>query len=139
MTEYVAGFLLDGPRVALVVKNRPNWQKNKMNGIGGHVEEGENPADAMIREFQEETGYYTYHGEWDNFVTLEGPDYRVYFYFAEIVGSHLRLKTITDEEIVCVDIDSVTVENSIPNLTWLIPMAKSMGYDSAKHFTITEG
>lgn len=63
-------------RVALVEKNRPEWQKGRMNGIGGHIEEGEAPWDAMVREFWEETGCRTEQLRWKNFVTLSGEDFK---------------------------------------------------------------
>ena len=39
MTEYVVGFMLsiDGEDVALIRKERPAWQKGRLNGIGGHI------------------------------------------------------------------------------------------------------
>ena len=51
-----------------------------------------------------------------------------------------NLQTITDEEIEILPVESVTVENDcLPNLTWLIPMAKSMEYERATIFNIQEG
>ena len=57
--RYVLGFVfsLDASRVLLIWKNRPEWQKGKLNGIGGKIEEGELPIDAMKREFSEETSF----------------------------------------------------------------------------------
>jgi len=136
MTEYVAGFLFDRDKVALVRKNRPSWQAGKFNGIGGHVETGENPINAMAREFEEETGYFTYAWEWYHFCTLSGEDWTVHFYY--IGGDSSALRTTTDEEIVVIPVSEATTKNCIPNLTWLIPMAKSMVADRAKHFSITE-
>ena len=138
MTEYVAGFMLekDTDRVALVLKNRPAWQAGKMNGVGGHIEPGETPKQAMVREFLEETGYSTAESEWENFTTLFGDDWRVHFFSSE--GRIDELKSTTDEEIVLVSFSQINVKNAIPNLTWLIPMAKSMMYDRAKHFEIQE-
>jgi len=39
-TKYVCGFLFDMAfkHVALINKVRPDWQKGKLNGIGGKVE-----------------------------------------------------------------------------------------------------
>jgi 8-oxo-dGTP diphosphatase len=139
MTEYVAGFMIDElDRVALVIKNRPEWQKGRRNGIGGHIEPGETIEEAMVREFQEETGWASREGQWKKFATLNGEAFRVYF-FVSRVSCIPHLKTMTDEEIVATLINSLTVFNCIPNLTWLIPMAKSLEYDRAKHFEITEG
>ena len=55
---YVVGFLFnpDMTEVVLIKKNRPDWQKGLLNGVGGKIESGEDPITAMIREFKEETG-----------------------------------------------------------------------------------
>jgi len=55
--RYVVGFLFseDQSRVLLVWKNRPAWQNGKLNGVGGKIEAGETPLQAMEREFKEET------------------------------------------------------------------------------------
>ena len=57
MKKYVVGFLFQGDKVALIQKNRPAWQKGKLNGIGGHIEENETPLSTVDREFFEELGY----------------------------------------------------------------------------------
>ena len=80
MTEYVAGFFTSpyGDQVALVRKEKPAWQKGRLNAIGGKIESGETPADAMRREFLEEAGLDV--SDWKHFVTLTGirGDWRVY-------------------------------------------------------------
>ncbi len=135
MTEYVAGFLFDLDRVALVVKNRPKWQAGKMNGIGGHIEDGETPAQAMSREFVEETGHPD-PISWIPFAVLSGEQFAVHFFYA--YGDSSKVTTMTDEEIVVVPVEEINEANAIPNLTWLIPMAKSMIYDGANLFKIQE-
>lgn len=58
--DYVMGCVLaangnwDGD-VLLILKDRPAWMAGRLNLVGGKVEEGESPEDAMIREFREET------------------------------------------------------------------------------------
>ena len=135
MTEYVVGFMFEADNVALIAKSRPKWQKGRMNGIGGHIELDETPWEAMEREFVEETGYPE-PVAWHRFVVLSGKEFRVYFFWAD--GDLSKVKTTTDEEIVVVPTFFVNTTNSIPNLTWLIPMAKSMRYDSADEFSISE-
>lgn len=135
MTEYVAGFMFDHEKVALVVKNRPEWQKGRMNGIGGHIEPGETPERAMVREFKEETGYQ-WKVYWHKFVELSGDNWKVHFFWS--LGDHSVLRSTTDEKIVSIPCDTINHVNCIPNLTWLVPMAKSMEHDSANLFKIEE-
>lgn len=56
MKRYTLGIAFGQDGVALVRKNRPEWQAGFFNFIGGKVEDGELPVDCMVREFREETG-----------------------------------------------------------------------------------
>ena len=58
---YTVGFIFDSTleEVALMEKTHPEWQKGKLNGIGGKVEDGEIVISCMIREAEEETGLKT--------------------------------------------------------------------------------
>ena len=59
MVEYVlvhAAAENDLTSVLVVYKQKPAWQKNRYNLVGGKVEEGETPEQAAIRELKEETG-----------------------------------------------------------------------------------
>lgn len=63
--DYVLGFAFDQyGACALIQKLRPDWQKGRWNGIGGHREPGEDGPTAMAREFREETGMDTHPGQW---------------------------------------------------------------------------
>lgn len=137
MTRYVAGFAFEGGKVALIEKQRPAWQKGKLNGIGGHIEDGETPSKAMVREFYEETGCMTDETEWLQFATLTGTDFEVNF-FRSYPGNLEDLDSPTDEKVVIWPTDRVNVFSCIPNLSWLIPMAKSMPFDRVSKFSITE-
>lgn len=88
MKNYVAGLMFssNGETVALIVKNKPDWQKDLLNGIGGKIE----PQDysltqgiptvqatqlfasnkAMIREFEEETEVNTDSKDWNLFLQM---------------------------------------------------------------------
>lgn len=123
MKTYVCGFAFgDDGKVALIQKARPDWQKGLLNGIGGHVEEGELLHDAMEREFLEETGARV--SDWELFATIIAPGYNCHFYRAFDVSLE-ELRTTTDEEVFLVDAFALP-ENTIFNLRWLIPLAWDM-------------
>lgn len=123
LTEYVVGFALDNHgRVALIRKNRPEWQAGRLNGIGGHVEPGETPAHAMAREFHEETGRQV--GGWSLFVTMDFPGARIYFYRVRVGTAILDgLRTTTDETVCVLPANDLGQVGVIPNLSWLVPLA----------------
>lgn len=135
-TQYVAGFLFEGDNVALIRKLRPAWQKGKLNGIGGHIELGEIPPQAMVREFEEETSVKTTATQWWPFAVLSGENHVVHFFAS--YGILTELKSTTDEEVVVIPISEVTVTNAIPNLTWLIPMSKEVTGSSVYTYHIRE-
>lgn len=123
-THYVAGFLFnsDATAVALVRKARPEWQAGKLNGIGGHIEAGESATDAMRREFREEAGVAL--GWSSKFAVVQGPWGSVSFFRAFSSTSLSRVKTLTDERIEVRDVDDIPWGECLPNLSWLIPLAR---------------
>ena len=130
--------MFDGPLVVLVRKNRPVWQAGKLNGIGGHIEFGETPEQAMQREFFEETGHLTTDREWHKFAELLDPSDTWIVHFFVTKGDTSHLFTTTDEDIVVVDSRDVTAENAISNLTWLLPMARQFLADGKHVYGILE-
>lgn len=124
MKNYVVGFAKDinSECVVLIEKNRPKWQKGKLNGVGGHIESGETPFDAMNREFNEEAGGFVSEDAWRLFFVLEEMDSKwiVWFFVAEIDIKFISQQT--DEKLVIVDRYDLP-SNVIDNLYWLIPMA----------------
>jgi 8-oxo-dGTP diphosphatase len=121
MDNYVVGFMFnhERDRVVLIRKNRPEWQRDKFNGVGGHIEEFETSRSAMTREFKEETGVLIY--EWNKLITLSSKqdDFTCHFYYC--FGDVYKCKTTTDELVVSCYVDCLP-KNVIPNLRWLIPM-----------------
>lgn len=120
MKNYVLGFYFypDPPcKVVLILKKKPSWQKGFWNGVGGSVEKGEAPLQAMRREFQEETGAIV--SDWRLFSLLTGPGYCVSCYSA--MGQE-DVRTTTDE-IVRTFIVYQLPDTILPNLAYLIPMA----------------
>jgi len=123
MNTYVLGFLFnDKKQVWLIRKTKPEWQKGKLNGIGGKVEMGEDCVAAMIREFKEETGLTI--TNWDKFCTLsDGLKYQIICYVA---NSNEIPQTTTDEVVGLYDSKNLP-DDVLFNSYWLIPMAAT-GY-----------
>jgi len=129
MTQvYVCGFLFspDRSRVLLIRKNRPAWQRDRLNGVGGKVEAGESLPQAMRREFREEAGMDLPEAHWRHVVTLRGQDdggsgadWEGHFFRA--FGDVERAVAMTDERLEIHLVQALPRE-AIPNLHWMIPM-----------------
>ncbi len=126
---YVCGFAFKHPlepfhdKVILILKLRgPDVVRNRYNGIGGKIEEGETPIQAMVREFEEEAGAKTNPEDWELFVVLNGPWGEVHFFrhFAELDGLRLSDDSPTDEFVTWRQLDEPKV---VSNLRWLLPLA----------------
>jgi 8-oxo-dGTP diphosphatase len=142
MKKYVLGFyfkVVDGIfYIYLIKKKRPIWQQERYNGIGGKIEENETPENAIIREFQEETGLFI--ENWNLFCELtDDINYKIYCYYnIESRQFVEEPKTITDE-IVSKFTPSCLPMNIISNIRWLIPMALSFKLgESCKSFVVKE-
>lgn len=124
MIEYCLGFAFDDSLqyVVLIKKQRPEWQKGLLNGVGGKVEEGEYALDAMEREFEEEAGLR--YDNWHHFGFLKGTDWVVYLYTATLTNQQLADIDCnkTDENITITNISNLFY--TVPNLRWLVPMAR---------------
>lgn len=121
MENYVLGFCFSEDRsdVALILKNKPEWQKGFLNGIGGKIEKNEAPIDAMIREFLEETGVVI--SDWNKAGRLISDSFCVHIY-ASVTDNVYNVKTMESEEVGLYALrDLNTLLNVIPNLYWIIP------------------
>jgi 8-oxo-dGTP diphosphatase len=126
MQTYACGFLfsLDRQRVLLIRKRRPAWQAERLNGVGGKIEPGESPAEAMRREFREEANLDI--RDWQEVLTLSGPDdagsgiaWRGHFFRA--FGDIDAARAMTDETL---ELHAVAAlpRDTIPNLHWIVPL-----------------
>lgn len=129
--RYVAGFMFtfDRDRVALIRKQKPVWQRGKLNGIGGKVEPGETAVQAMVREFQEETGYQTGEEMWSHFCAMHGENdggedsFHVDFFATTGAVSFLRSPEEEQIELILTDHINVRRNDMVENLPWLIALA----------------
>lgn len=124
MQRYVVGFAfsMDRQRVLLIKKNRPDWQKGKLNGIGGKIEDNEDAYDAMEREFFEEAGVHTF-DKWLPLIYLADYDKKGEVNFFYTFMDISKCMTMTDELVVPVHVIGLCQLPIVDDLNWLIPMA----------------
>jgi 8-oxo-dGTP pyrophosphatase MutT (NUDIX family) len=130
MVRYVVGLMFseDSKMVLMIEKQRPEWQKGFLNGVGGHVEPGEELIDRMIEEFKEETAIITQADNWTHSFTLSGSDWMVDFYYSfnDLV---YQFRTITDERLILLPVDRLSEMKTLPDLQWSIPMILQLHRD----------
>lgn len=122
--RYVVGFMFDPKmeRVVFIKKTHgPESVIGKWNGVGGQIEDGEGPKDAMVREFKEETGLDTVKVMWEDVMDLEGPDFLICFYVTWNVRID-QVRTMTDEtvEIVHTNLIGRGYYEFAPSVQWLL-------------------
>lgn len=126
MKEYVLGFCFDESKkyVLLIQKTKPEWQKGRLNAIGGKVEPGERPVDTMVREFHEEASLSTCDEDWRQFATLGAGEWQMYCFamFDQLFFLKAH-KSPTEEKVGMYETASLNSLNVLPNLHWLLPMA----------------
>lgn len=125
--RYVVGFMFsyDRQRVALIRKNRPERHAGLLNGIGGKVEVGETPAEAMVREFTEEAGPCP--NGWREVCEVIAADFSLTFFSSW--GDVESLQSLTDEVVeVHSTVAAVIRTDIILDLKWAIPLAAQDTY-----------
>lgn len=133
---YVLGFLFsdDGTHVVLIRKNKPQWQAGLLNGVGGKVEVGETPHDAMIREFGEETGVVT--RAWIPFCKMSGDWFSVDCFKAFDTEALVKAKTKTSEKVEVLPCGELGERDCVSNLHWLIGLARDDNYGKPFYATV---
>ena len=132
---FVVGFAFseNANSVLLVRKQRPEWQKGLLNGIGGKIEEGETSLDAMHRECKEETGLSLNwlrkglmqgkHSAGEGYAADDGRRFQCYIFYA-FSQEIFNFKQIEDEVLGVYDPSLVRRPDVVENLTFLIPFGR---------------
>lgn len=126
MNKYTIGIVFRNnfTEVALILKNRPDWQKGLYNSPGGKVEEGESPQECISREFKEECNIFTTNNDWYHVGQILNKDN----YYCDVLtldmdnSGHGEFQSLTDEKADWFKLDNLP-NNMISNLKWLIPFA----------------
>lgn len=119
--SYVLGFLFRdaGRQVALIEKNKPDWMRGLLNGVGGKIESGESPHAAMGREFAEETGAGLF--AWTKYLTYTFPKATIHVFHSHHGGADIC--STTDEPVAWYQVSDLPNLKVVANLPWLIAMA----------------
>ena len=124
MRNYTLGFIFTPAldRVLLVHKMSPEWQAGKINGIGGKIEEGENPLACIVREVQEETGLVTNPDQWIFLGEMGSDAWHMDVFTLMYSGDMGDAKSADKERVEWFDTRALP-QNIISNLSWLVPLA----------------
>lgn len=149
--HYTVGFYFtyDLSEVLLILKSKPQWQMGRLNGIGGsfELEDSGDSIKCMKREFDEETLLRKLYlqecksgrSSNENYICYPNPDDTDWVKFAEgeikvhqgdcfchyMVGTGKKFVPMSTNNEQCVWIKTNELPiNIVPNLAWLIPMAK---------------
>lgn len=127
MSEYVIILpIISGTKdILLVTKAKPEWQKGKLNLLGGKVELNETPTQAAIRELYEESGIEIFHavkcGE------IRSKPSLIHCFYADLGRVNITIKPRPEEieQFNFYNWDSVKYDHRlIPNLKIIIPLLR---------------
>jgi len=123
---YVCGFAIYPPRWVLLVRKKfgPSAVVGRLNGVGGKVEEGESPLQAMRREFREETlGIDVLEDRWRSGVILEASHWEVHFFSTNVeMDKGPPPENDVGEEMNRYPLKNLSRLDVVPNLHWLLPL-----------------
>lgn len=118
-------FNSDLTKIVLITKNRPAWQRGKLNGIGGGIEQADLcSSTAMAREFEEEAGVLTTPAQWIQFLTMESDNWQCDCFCTQLSDVEMsNIKSCTDETVAVYSIDDIQNQLCVTNCKWIIYMA----------------
>jgi 8-oxo-dGTP diphosphatase len=140
--EFVVGFMFDSLKldanVLLTEKLRPKWQAGKLNGIGGAMMPGESAAQAMIREFKEETG--AVFDQWTYFCKMRYIAQETIHCFYGVGQLIHGCKAQTDEALCVLQASRIPFYERacVSDLRWLIPMAHGMINENCRSIEVVK-
>jgi 8-oxo-dGTP pyrophosphatase MutT (NUDIX family) len=112
---------LNGSKIVLIEKKKPEWQAGFLNLVGGRIEEGEDPQAAAIREFTEETGLQLDEIIYGGVIVAE--DCSVYCFDALINDEQLKPRAEETEKVDWYTWEDVKKSDKlIPNLRLIVPL-----------------
>lgn len=130
MKQYAFGFIFTSSfeQVLLIHKLKPEWQKGKINGIGGKIEQDETALSCVAREVQEETDLRIKESEWVYVANLSSSEFFTEVFASIYSGNKNDAKSMEAEQVEWFSVNELPA-TMMNNLYWLIPLA----VDKLKH------
>lgn len=121
MTRSTLGFVFspDLSQVMLITKQRPDFHKGKLNGLGGKCEPREAFLKCIQREVEEEAGLTII--DWKAVGELTWQNWKVKVFTAIYSGPLSDAKSLTSDPVAWYPVKNLP-HNIITNLTWLVPL-----------------
>lgn len=116
-------FTPDLQQVLLILKNRPAFAAGKYNGVGGKHEVNESDQACQSREVREEAGISILESAWQTVAHIEWREWDGAVLAAMWDGEMNQVQSLTDEPVSWYSVNALP-ENCMPNLFWMIPLAK---------------
>ncbi len=133
-------FLLNGDDILMMHRNFPPNQ-GLWNGVGGHIEPGETPRQAIIREVAEETGFTISDPQFAGLLTWDGfeiPPGGIAIYTAEV--PHREFVTNHEGELAWVPREwACTAPEVVDNIHVFLPMILAGETGLHFHFSYRDG
>ena len=132
--QMVVGLAFDPTRNMVVMVHKqtgPQCVIGNWNGVGGKIDPGETPIQAMRREFREETGVDLSEDYWTQFAMLIAEHYDLFFFWAES-DSVFSCRTMEKEPIkLWLARDLMQEANLMGNMRWMVPFIqdREMAHD----------
>ncbi|WP_170221885.1 NUDIX hydrolase [Neptunomonas concharum] len=122
--SFVVGFLFNPSltHVVLIEKNKPLWQKGRLNGLGGLVNDGESISNAISREVFEESGVMLPPQLWSQFHKTTNKDDKIVHYFFAVSSLANKAKSNEKEKVSLVSINQLP-SNCLHDIKKLIMLA----------------
>jgi 8-oxo-dGTP diphosphatase len=121
--RYTVGFLFnaDLSKVLLIHKLTPEWQRGKVNGLGGKYEEGEDANRCIARETREEAAVDVPAAEWRRVGSLFGAEWHVDVMAARHAGAESDARSLEEQQVEWFAVGALP-QNAMSNLHWLVPL-----------------
>jgi 8-oxo-dGTP diphosphatase len=119
-------FLEDKVLLIKLAANRGAWS-GKLNGVGGHIEQGEDPHHSAIREIEEETGLQVEHLQFCGHILIDTgqkPGIGL-FVFGNRVSDAGSLRPTAEGDPTWILFDELDRYDLVDDLKWLIPKVRS--------------